>query len=219
MSGWWSWKSCYGRTHIWLYIFICSSVEESAQSGKFSGNLAHDFIPCVLHLFVSVYASPPSPLPGATLERDTICLQTPHRAHAGAALTSHFLPIPCLWHINCTVLYCTMCTVLYCNVCTHVDPHALDREHPDWRPLVRHEPVKLVPTLITQNSTSNFKWNHIVPRWNYVVPNWNYIGPTWNYMVPPRKKKLGFFNFWGWKKLLAYFCDDECEIGFLKILF
>ena len=33
------------------------------------------------------------------------------------------------------------------------------------------------------------------------------------------KKKLGFLNFWGWKKLLAYFCDAECEIGFLKILF
>ena len=73
--------------------------------------------------------------------------------------------------------------------------------------------------ILLATSTSNFKWNHIVPRWNYVVPNWNYIGPTWNYMVPPRKKKLGFFNFWGWKKLLAYFCDDECEIGFLKILF
>ena len=38
-------------------------------------------------------------------------------------------------------------------------------------------------------------------------------------MVPPWKKKLGFFNFWGWKKLLVYFCDAECEIGFLKILF
>ena len=77
-----------------------------------------------------------------------------------------------------------------------------------------------ISEVMTENvSTSNFKWNHIVPRWNYVVPNWNYIGPTWNYMVPPRKKKLGFFNFWGWKKLLAYFCDDECEIGFLKILF
>ena len=54
-------------------------------------------------------------------------------------------------------------------------------------------------------STSKLKWNHIVPGWNY--------------MVPPRKKKLGFLNFWGWKKILAYFCDAECEIGFLKILF
>ena len=109
MSRWWSCKSCYG---LCIYISICSSVEESAQSGKFSGNLAHDFIPCILHLFVSLYAPPPSPPPGATLERDTICLQTPHWAHAGAALTTHFLP--CLWHINCSLLYCTMCTVLYC---------------------------------------------------------------------------------------------------------
>ena len=68
-------------------------------------------------------------------------------------------------------------------------------------------------------STSKLKWNHIVPGWNYIVPTWNCIVPTWNYMVLPRKKKLGFLNFWGWKKLLAYFCDAECEIGFLKILF
>ena len=37
------------------------------------------------------------------------------------------------------------------------------------------EPVTLFPDgKGSFNSTSNFKWNHIVPRWNYVVPNWNY---------------------------------------------
>ena len=76
-------------------------------------------------------------------------------------------------------------------------------------------------TLYSYNfiSTSKLKWNHIVPGWNYIVPTWNCIVPSWNYMVPPRTKKLGFLNFWGWKKILANFCDAECEIGFLKILF
>merc|ERR1712073_284272 len=62
------------------------------------------------------------------------------------ALSVH-LCLYCTMHYN-NVLYVLYCTVLNCNVCAHVDPHALDWEHPDRRPLVRHEPVKLVPTLV-----------------------------------------------------------------------
>ena len=152
------------RTHIWLCIYISTSDALWRKVHKVENSLAillmilFPVFSICLYLCISVvYAPPPSPLPGATLERDTICLQTPHWAHSGAALTTHFLP--CLWHINCSLLYCTMCSALYCTVyCTHVDPHALDWEHPDWRPLVWHEPVKLVPTLITQNICSSKKY-------------------------------------------------------------
>ena len=115
MSGWWSCKSCYGLTSD--YVFLSAALWRKVHKVENSSTillmiLFRVFSICLyLCICVSVYAPPPSPLPGATLERDTICLQTPHWAHSGAALTTHFLP--CLWHINCSLLYCTMCIVLW----------------------------------------------------------------------------------------------------------
>ena len=133
-------------------------MEESAQSGKFVGNLAHDFIPCVLHLFVSLYlcicvcTAAISTAWSHSGARHNLSVDTSPGTRRGGPYNT-FSTLSVTYQLYGAVLHYVYCALTY--VCTHVDPHALDREHPDWRPLVRHEPVKLVPTLITQNICSS----------------------------------------------------------------